>query len=203
MIKNVIFDIGNVILYFDINEYLKKFTDSEEEREYLRKNVYKTPEWDGGLCDLGYMERSEAINIQLERTNHERDELILRFWGSFMNDYVFDERVIELIKSLKTKGYKLYILSNFSKDVHEHFIDHELFKIVDGAILSYQVHTIKPNDEIYHELEKQFNINFAESIFIDNNQDNVDKGNALGLKSIKVNNNDYEDLLNKIGEYID
>lgn len=203
MIKNIIFDIGNVILYFDWDSFINKFTNNIDEKEFIEKYIYYTPEWhDEALLDIGYLEREEAIKIQMERSNHQNDELLLRFWNSFLDEYKINEDVINLMKKLKENGYKLYLLSNFSKDVHEHFINHDLFKIIDGAILSYQVHKIKPDVSIYHELEKTYNIKFNESIFIDNNQDNVNKGNELGLKSIKVNDNDYCDLIEKLENII-
>lgn len=203
-IKNVIFDIGNVILYFNWEEYINNFTNNTAEKEFIEKYCYYTPEWhDGALLDIGYLEREEAIKTQMDRSNHQNDELLVNFWNDFVSHYIIDDRVVSLIKNIKEKGYNVYLLSNFSKDVHEYFNDHDLFKVVDGYILSYQVHKIKPYDGIYYELRDKYNIDFNESIFIDNNQDNVDNGNKLGLKSIKVNDNDYDDLLNKISKYVD
>lgn len=203
MPKNVIFDLGNVILHFDWKEYLNSFTKDKTEQDFIEKYIYYSPEWyNGSLADLGYMTREDSIQAQMERSNHKNDELLLRFWNDFLNAYIINDKVMELIKKIKSQGYKIYLLSNLSEDAYEHLADHELFKILDGAIFSYKVHKIKPNDAIYHELETQYGIKFEESIFIDNNQDNVDTGNRLGLKSIKVNDNDYEDLANKISKYI-
>ena len=56
MIKNIIFDIGNVILNFNINEVLQKFTSNEVEQEFILKNIINSPEWLGNaLIDTGYI----------------------------------------------------------------------------------------------------------------------------------------------------
>lgn len=203
MIKNLIFDIGNVIQYFNWEDYLNEFTKSEEEKEFIRKYIFNTPEWSGdALMCLGYITKEDAISNQMDRSNHLNDELLKRFWDNCLNAYTINEDVIDLMKNLKEKGYKLYLLSNYSKNDYDYFKDNDLFKIIDGSVLSYQVHKLKPYDEIYFELNKQYNIKFEESIFFDNVQKNCDTGNKLGLKSIKVNDNDYQDLLNKVNECI-
>ena len=68
MIKTVIFDIGNVILNFDIDEILKKYTDNEEERIFIKNNVFNSPEWTGiGLIDIGYITLEEAAEQNVYR----------------------------------------------------------------------------------------------------------------------------------------
>lgn len=58
MIKNIIFDIGNVILNFNIKEVLQKFTSNKIEQKFILKNIINSPEWLGNaLIDTGYISR--------------------------------------------------------------------------------------------------------------------------------------------------
>ena len=62
MIKNIIFDIGNVILNFNIKEVLQKFTSNKIEQKFILKNIINSPEWLGNaLIDTGYISREDAI----------------------------------------------------------------------------------------------------------------------------------------------
>ena len=81
MIKNVIFDIGNVILNFDYKKVLERFTNNEDEQDFIMNNIIKSPEWLGyGLIDTGFITRENAIKMVQDRTNHMNDELVENFW---------------------------------------------------------------------------------------------------------------------------
>lgn len=87
MIKNIIFDIGNVILNFNIKEVLQKFTSNKIEQKFILKNIINSPEWLGNaLIDTGYISREDAIEIVKNRTNHCNDKLIVDFWKNY-NDF--------------------------------------------------------------------------------------------------------------------
>ena len=80
MIKNIIFDIGNVILNFDIKRVLNEYTGNEEDRQFILDNIINSPEWLGyALIDTGYVTKEEAISMVQDRTNHMKDELVYHF----------------------------------------------------------------------------------------------------------------------------
>ena len=84
MIKNIIFDIGNVILNFNIKEVLQKFTSNKIEQKFILKNIINSPEWLGNaLIDTGYISREDAIEIEKDRTKHSNDKLIVYFKKNF------------------------------------------------------------------------------------------------------------------------
>ena len=64
MIKNIVFDIGNVILNFNLEDVLPKFTDNKSEQQFIIDNIINSPEWLGNsLIDTGYISKEEAISI--------------------------------------------------------------------------------------------------------------------------------------------
>ena len=76
-IKNIVFDIGNVILHFDLDEVLPHFTSNDEEKDFLLQEVIHSPEWlSYALIDTGFLSRKHAISIVEDRTNHKNDSLI-------------------------------------------------------------------------------------------------------------------------------
>ena len=196
MIKNIIFDIGNVILNFNYERVLNSYTSNKKDQDFIKKNIYNSPEWLGNsILDIGYITKDEAIKKVQERTNHTNDKLIYDFWKK-CNKYAYiDKNVLEIITKLNEKGYKIYLLSNINEDMHNHIKNNKLFKIVDGYILSYLEHKIKPHEDIYKTLIKKYNINPKESIFIDDNKNNIETANKLDFIAAKVEPDNYKDII--------
>ena len=201
MIKNIIFDIGNVILNFNINEVLRKFTNNINEQNFILENIINSPEWLGNaLIDTGYISRENAIEIVKDRTNHTNDELINNFWCNYNNFAQVDERVLQLIQKLKDNTYKIYLLSNINPYTFEFVNKSGLFNLVDGYVLSYQEHKVKPYKAIYNVLLERYNLIPNECIFIDDNKKNIDTGNLMGIMSKKVEPDNYDSIMNVIKE---
>ena len=195
MVKNIIFDIGNVILNFNLSYILPKFTFNQKDQEFILKNIINSPEWLGyALIDTGFLSKEDAIKIVKDRTNHMNDALIDNFWNHYMEYSFIDENVLNLIKKLKG-NYKIYLLSNINEYTYNFIKPSGLFELVDGYVLSYQVHKIKPHEDIYKTLIKKYNLNPSESLFVDDNQTNVDTANNLGLIGKVVKPDDYNDLI--------
>ena len=101
MIKNIVFDIGNVILKFDVDDVLNRFTNNDFEKNFILENIINSPEWlKNGLIDTGFVSRDDAISIVQDRTNHMNDYLIESFWKTY-SDYVeVDKRILQIIKKI-------------------------------------------------------------------------------------------------------
>lgn len=201
MIKNIIFDIGNVILNFRTVNVIKEFTSDKEKQNFIYNNIINSPEWlKNSLIDTGYLTKEEAIEIVKDRTNHIDDELIEKFWNNY-NDYSeVNNNVLDLIKKLKD-NYRIYLLSNINPYTHEKVKKSNLFELVDGYILSYEVHKIKPYEGIYYELKNNYNLEFEECLFIDDNVNNIQTATKLGIKPGKVNPDDYDSIVEILKKY--
>ncbi len=201
IIKNIIFDIGNVILQFNVDDVLQKFTSDRNEQKFILDNIINSPEWLGNaLIDTGYITRENAIEIVKDRTNHVYDNLITDFWYNYNNFAKIDENVLNLIKKLKNNNYKIYLLSNINPYTYEFVEKSGLFELVDGYVLSYQEHKVKPFVSIYMTLLERYNLIPSESVFIDDNQNNITTGNSLDIISKKVEPDNYDSIVNIINE---
>ena len=202
MIKNIIFDIGNVILQFDIKEVIPNFTKKESEKQFIINNIINSPEWlQYSLIDTGFISREQAIEIVEDRTNHINDELIEKFWYRY-NDYSFiNDNVIDIIKELKEKDYKIYLLSNINSHTYNHIKDNKLFNLVDGYVFSYIEHQVKPYVGIYNTLLERYKLIPQECLFIDDNIKNIKTANELGIQGKKVIPDNFESVVQTLNEY--
>lgn len=95
-----------------------------------------------------------------------------------------NERIIELVCELKSKGFRVGLVSNIIKPVYEIIKQSGRYDIFDEAILSCEVCLLKPQKEIYQLALKRINVVAEESIFIDDKQLNLDTAKAMGFATI-------------------
>ena len=88
---------------------------------------------------------------------------------------------VELIKELKAKGYKLYVLSNMSKEYIEYLRKLSVFDYFDYQVVSCEIHLGKPNPKIYEYLLSHCGLTASETIFIDDRKDNVEVAEQVGI----------------------
>lgn len=201
MIKNIIFDYGNIIVKCNIKEIAKKYTNDPEEIRFIEEKVVDSEEWvRGGLIDLGEITLLEAASRINKRTNYIHEDLVNRFLLDVPDNLKYNDNILDLVKDLKNKGYKVYVLSNTSNETFANF-KADLEALFDGLVLSYKIHEIKPNKPIYEYLLKTYNLNPNECLFLDDRLDNIKTANELGIHGRKVNEDDLEDIKNVLKEY--
>lgn len=184
-IKNIIFDLGRVLIDWRPYEYMaQEFGD--EVATFLWKNVFDTTEWN--LMDKGEITEEELWDMFIEKFP-QYTEYLKKMSEKVPELLIPIEENVKLLKPLKEMGYNLYVLSNFSrgnfKYVYEKF---SFFKLFDGMVISGFVREIKPDAEIYQILMENFNINPVESLFIDDREDNIRTAKLLGFNTIHLPN---------------
>ena len=88
---------------------------------------------------------------------------------------------IELVNELKARGYKLYVLSNMSKEYIDYLRTFPVFDNFDEQIVSCEVGIGKPDRRIYEYLLSHCELDPSETIFIDDRKDNVDAAEEVGI----------------------
>ena len=171
MYKNIIFDLGNVLLSFNPMEYLKSKI-SEEKIQEVYKAIFQSEEWI--MLDRGTITEKEAINNIIEKNSIYRDDISLAFedWYAILKPI---EETIKVLEDLKSKGYNIYYLSNFHElAFKEVSTKNSFFELFDGGVVSYEEKIIKPEEEIYRLILKRYNLTPSETIFIDDTKVNVE-----------------------------
>lgn len=203
MIKNIIFDIGNVILNFEYKKVVAEYTKDIKEQKFIIDNIINSPEWLGfSLIDTGFITQDEAIQIVQDRTNHTNDRIIQDFWNNYISYAFIDKRVLEVIDKLRNNGYKVYLLSNISERTVNAIKDSNLFNKVDGYVLSYMEHQVKPHIAIYKTLLKRYNLKEDECLFVDDNKNNIKTANELGIIGRQSIPDDYDSVIKILKEEI-
>lgn len=192
--KNTIFDLGNVLITFKPIEYVNSKIHDREKSKQIYEEIFASEEW--LMLDRGIITEEEAINIICNR-NIGDSELIRRVMDNWYQLLSPIEGTVEILKELRYKGYKNYILSNYQllayEDVTKRF---DFFSYFDGGVISYQERLMKPEKDIYDKLIKKYKVNPKESIFIDDTIENVKSAKMLGFEAIHfINSMDLREKL--------
>ena len=186
MIKNIVFDIGNVLAGFIWEDFYHSFGYSDEIFEKLADATVRSTFWNemdrGKLTDEelleGFIRNDPSIEKELREVFQNVNGMIKRY------DYA-----IPWIKELKERGFHVYVISNFAHKAHEECIDAlDFLSEVDGGILSYQVQLIKPSPEIYRLLCSRYGLKAEECVFIDDLPKNVEAARKEGMQGIVFEN---------------
>ncbi len=194
MIKNIIFDLGNVLLNFKPRQFLLRFTQDRARIETFVSKIIGTETW--LKMDRGIISQDEALDFFLKNYPEEAD-LLIPFFEHCWEMLTPIQENVSLLPKLKQNDYKLYVLSNF---IREAFIfvknKYDFFEIFDGIVLSFKIHYIKPEKEIYQFLINKYNLIPNESLFIDDSPECVKTAASLGIKGIL-----YHEKLNLLNEF--
>ncbi|WP_319202758.1 HAD family phosphatase [uncultured Ilyobacter sp.] len=197
MIKNIIFDLGRVLLNFEPLEYTYKKIPDKQRAYKIYQEVFKSNEWI--MLDRGVITEEEAINRICDR-NLENDQLIREVMNNWYEILTPMKDVVEILKKLKLMGYKIYFLSNFHLLAFEKVSKkYDFFRNFEGGIVSYRENQLKPENEIYNTLSDRYDINPSESIFIDDTKENIISAEKLGFKTVLFTSS--IDLKEKLLEY--
>lgn len=196
MIKNVIFDIGGVLLEYNPKTYLDKLNIEESKRKKLNDIIFHVSKWRD--CINGLISNNELIEY-LEKENPKYRNEINQILSKENSKYMLPPKqdMIEYYKHLKQKGYNIYLCSNITKCTYEYIKDNfEIIQTANGGVFSCFEHVSKPNVEIYQNLISKYQINVNESIFIDDTNKNIISANELGFQTILFKSIEQLKLLN-------
>jgi putative hydrolase of the HAD superfamily len=185
MIKNVIFDLGNVLISFIPSEYLKKKNYPSNIRNTIINDIFRSEEWK--KLDNGDITVSEAIDSIALKSALNREEIALVF--NFRTDIMFplDDNV-RLLPELKKHGFRLFYLSNFPLDSFEEVKnDYYFFRYFDGGIISAEVKLSKPDIRIYRNILNKYDLKPEESVYIDDIEENVVAAKKTGMQVLLTN----------------
>ena len=171
--KNLVFDMGNVLIEWNSEKILQAITDDIKLQNLLRKEVFETGLW--VQTDEGVKTREEMIEIVTAKIGEEyRNEItqLSRYWYKYVDVYTkVQDRIIELSKN----GYNIYILSNtaytFYDLVKEGYLP--MTSIAKGIVLSCEERVLKPNEKIYNILLERYNLDPHDTMFFDDLPENI------------------------------
>ncbi|MBO5408587.1 MAG: HAD family phosphatase [Clostridia bacterium] len=200
MIKNLIFDFGNVLGQCYADCLTGAYVEDVNEKNLIRDTVFDRLYWD--RLDRGAITDEEVIAgfcSRLPEELHEDARIVYENWVNTMTPVPGMSR---LIRELKRKGYKLYLLSNISVGFAEtyHTVPwiRSLFEHFDGLVLSGTIKMAKPDREIFEYVLDQFHLKAEECLFIDDVHKNLD-----GARLVGINGYHFDGDVSKLRNYIE
>ena len=202
MINTIIFDIGNVLASFRWADLFHDLGFAGEMFDRIAAATVLHPTmWNE--FDRSLMSDEEIIAKCIERAPEYEQEIRLLFSKTelLVEEYTYSA---DWIRSLKDRGYRVYLLSNYGKTSFEAARDKgrlSFLPLVDGSVISYEVQIVKPEPGIYQALLAKYNLNAAECVFLDDKAENVEAAKKLGFHGIVVESEKQaKDMLNEILE---
>jgi len=179
MIRNILFDMGNVLIRFDRKLFLDRLDVSEADKQLLLREVFANVEW--AQMDRGTKTEAMAVESMCKRLPerlHAAAERLTLHWDEPLLPI---EGMYALVEELKAKGYGVYLLSNASYRQHEYWPRLPVSKLFDGKLISADVRVVKPQPEIYRLCLDKYSLKAEESFFIDDVAANIEGAINCGL----------------------
>ncbi len=180
MIKNLIFDFGQVMIRFERKYMVEKFVTDPEDSALLQKVVFDRLYWD--RLDEGTIEDEEVLRLVCERIPERLHGSARNIYYNWIYNIPEIEGMVDLIREMKESyGIKVYLLSNISRYFASHSSEIACLESFDGCVFSSTCGFIKPHRDIYAHICSKFSLIPEECIFIDDRHDNVEGAERFGL----------------------
>ena len=180
---NLVFDIGGVVLTWDPDPIIASVFEDPKVREMVRSEIFAHPDWLD--LDRGVLEPQSAIARGARRTGMPASK-IARLLKLVPPSLLPIAETIDLIRTAKDAGHRLFVLSNMPLASIE-YIEHEysFWDIFDGIVFSSRIQMVKPEPKIYQYLLREHRLEAADTVFIDDTDLNLPAAAALGMKTVK------------------
>lgn len=197
MMKNVVFDFGQVLVRFEPDYMVGQYVRDPEDAKMLEEVIFDRLYWDE--LDAGTITDEEVVSAIKERIPESLWEASEKIYYNWIYNIPEIEGMRELISHIKGKyGVSVYLLSNISEYFAEHSNEIPILKLLDGCVYSSKCGKVKPDAEIYENLCSEFNILPEETIFVDDRKENIDGAGKIGITGYV-----FDGDVQKLKKYLD
>lgn len=186
-IKNVVFDMGNVLMLFDGPYFSAQFTESEADAAALQCALFGSPAWN--LLDSGTISYDTMLRVartHLDERLWPNLDACFAGWAAYSTPI---EETNALAAELKREGYGIYLLSNAGTRVHDQLGHMPTWDLMDGAVVSGEERLMKPDPAIYQLLCERYGLLAEECLFVDDNADNCEGARVAGMRAVRYTGN--------------
>lgn len=190
MIRNVIFDLGNVLVNVEYERFINKLkshgVSDEVYMDFFKGGNYRLLGYESGdiSTDEFITKCLAGLDLKMERNEYA---------DAFNDMFSEIKPMSSLVRKLKDEGnYRLYLLSNTSP-LHFEFIkkQYDYVNLLEKFALSYELNSLKPDDIIYTKTIDHLGVIAGESLFIDDLPENCEAAQRHGIKTICYDKNDH------------
>jgi putative hydrolase of the HAD superfamily len=181
-VRNVIFDLGGVVVDWNPDHIVSRVQPLPELRAALKAALFGHADW--RLFDRGTLSEAELIGRLQARIGATRPEVEAIF-DAVRNSLVEKPQTLQLIRALQQRGTPLYCLSNMPASIYQHLRQrHSFWDAFSGIVISGEVKMMKPEPEVFLHLLATYRLRAAETVFIDDLPANIESARQLGLQAI-------------------
>ena len=184
--KNIIVDVGDVLLDYRWQQMLMDYGLDEAEAYRVGRELFDDPDGLWHEYDMGIKSQEEIIR-EFEQ-KHPGDAEVIRWFishGEYM--HVARPAIWKLVHQLKEAGYHLYILSNYPELLFKKHTEYaDFMDDMEGMVVSYMLHVGKPNRLVYQTLCDRYGLNKEECLFFDDRAENVQGAIDFGMRAKRV-----------------
>ncbi len=188
-VRNVIFDLGMVLVDFRYDAYMKELKFPKERRSFFEKHIILSELWKE--MDNGSLSQAEAVEEFVARYP-EQEPWIRQFFENPVRLVRAYPNTSAWIAWCKENGYRTYLLTNYPEEIFD-LHARKVFRflpMVDGCVVSAKEHVSKPSDEIYRILLNRYGLVPEECVFLDDRRENIEAAEAMGIHGILVKDRD-------------
>ncbi len=180
MIKNVVFDFGQVLVHFEPEYMVKQYVTEPEDVKLLAEVIFDRLYWD--RLDLGTITDEETIALCRERLPQRLWDVAEKIHRNWIYNIPEIEGMKELIKYIKERyGVGVFVLSNISHYFADHSSEVDILNYSDGCVFSARVGITKPDHRIFDHMCKKFGLDPQETMFVDDSEKNINSSIEFGL----------------------
>ena len=195
MIKNVVFDMGGVLIDFDAQRYITRFVPDPADYEPIRRELFRSIEW--VWMDRGTITDEEVAAAVCARLPERLHPVV----GDILDNWYLDVPPIggmcDLVRDLKGRGYRIYLLSNTCTRFHTFRENIPALEFFDGEFASCDFHLVKPEPGIYLRFLEYFHLRPEECVFIDDDPRNIEGAIRCGMGGV-IYHGDTAELRRKL-----
>ncbi len=179
--RNIIFDFGNVLAFFNIDQLMMKTMG------YVDEELKKIIMADWNRLDEGLVQYEDYMEACLKLSDKKVD--LNKFFNRWYLELETNTEICEWIKELKNEGKHLYILSNAPIIFEENASFYEITSYFDGAVYSGSIQLAKPDQRIYEYLLNKYQLKKEECFFLDDKAENIKAGIQCGINGAVYHHN--------------
>lgn len=184
--KNVIFDVGGVLLDWNPGRILQGYYADADQRAFMKQAIFLHADW--LELDRGTLSESELLERIGQRAGRPVPELDNLF-EVIRESLVPKTDTILLLSALAARKVPLYCLSNMPSGIYTALSQRfEFWKLFDGIVVSGLVKLVKPEAAIFEYLLNRHALVATETVFVDDLPANIDAARALGLHGVLFQN---------------
>ncbi|MBS0289945.1 MAG: HAD family phosphatase [Proteobacteria bacterium] len=184
-IKNIVFDVGNVLVRYDPDFIIGKAFPWHPDRAQLVQGIFKHETW--LALNRGQITEPQALEEYALRLGLEFEQLVsmIQIAKESLTPIAGS---VELLRRLHT-GYRLYALTDNTHEIMTYLqMRYDFWPLFKGVVMSAQIGHLKPSQEIFKHLLNTYQLNPNETLFLDDISHNVAAAKNLGFEAIVFEN---------------